>query len=390
MTRRRAWVVGVGAVTPLGETWTASARAHAEGASAIARITRFDVTGFPCTVGAPIEIDPETDRRMPIALRAAAEAWTQASVDVARDRIGVFVGAEAGRPDFGAVVALARASSGDRRTLAALAPKIAPSVTSPGAIASALARTIGADGPVETVALACASSAAAVAEAVRAIRSGECDVALAGGVGADLDQLMLASFGMLGAVSARGVACPFDLRRDGFVIGEGAAFVVLSVDRRGAMAELLGIGRTMDAYRLTAPEPDGTGATRAMRAALADAALDHVDYVQAHGTSTPLNDATEAEAIRRVLNKSIDRTRVASVKGAIGHAIAGAGALGLLCGIEAVARGTLLPTAGLTDPDPRCELPHVIGKAVQAAAATAMVNSFAFGGANVSLVVGAA
>ena len=138
---------------------------------------------------------------------------------------------------------------------------------------------------------------------------------------------------------------------------------------------------------LTAPEPGGLGASRAMQAALADGRLETVDYVQAHGTSTPLNDAVEAEALRRVLGRGLDRARVSSVKGALGHAIAGAGALGFLCAVEAVARGRLLPTAGLTEPDPRCALPHITGRAVTASAATALVSSFAFGGANVSLAV---
>ena len=301
----------------------------------------------------------------------------------------MFVGAEAGRPDFATIVAVAR-RAGDLGALAPLASRIAASVTSPAAVASMLAASISAEGPVETVSLACASSAAAIAEAARAVRSGECDVALAGGVGADVDQLMLASFGVLGALSARGVSCPFDVRRDGFVLGEGAAFVVLTSDRRGALAELVGIGRTMDAYRLTAPEPDGAGATRAMQAALADARIETVDYVQTHGTSTQLNDAAEAQAVQRALGSGLDRARVASVKGAIGHAIAGAGALGFLCAIEAVARGTLLPTAGLEHPDPQCALPHIIGRAVHARAQTALVNSFAFGGANVSLAIRAA
>jgi len=383
---RRVWVVGVGAVTPLGATWVDSVAALAAGEIAIGPVTRFDVTGFPSTVAATIEPVGAGDRRLLLARTAAAEAWTQAAIDVPAARIGIFVGAEAGRPDFATVVAVSRAG-GNVAALAPLAARIGRGATSPGAVASMLAAMTGAHGPVETSSLACASSAAAIAEAGRCIRSGECDVALAGGVGADVDQLMLASFGLLGALSARGVSCPFDVQRDGFVLGEGAAFVVLAREPRGAIAELAGIGRTMDAYRLTAPEPEGAGAARAMQSALADAGLDAVDYVQTHGTSTPLNDAAEAHALHRVFGRALDRARVASVKGAIGHAIAGAGALGFLCAVEAVARGTLLPTAGLAHPDPLCALPHVVGTAAYASAASALVNSFAFGGANVSLAV---
>jgi 3-oxoacyl-(acyl-carrier-protein) synthase len=386
VSERRVWVTGVGAVTPLGRTWNESAAALASGETAIRPITRFDVTGFPCTVAATVETSGQGDRRIELACRAAEDAWHQASSDVAAERIGVFVGAEAGRPTFATTVAVTRAVAA-RRSLAPLASQISPVVTSPASVASTLAQMIGAHGPVETISLACASSAAAIAEAARALRSGECDVALAGGVGADVDQLMLASFGLLGALSARGASCPFDIRRDGFVLGEGAAFVVLEIDRRRAFAEVAGIGRTMDAYHLTAPDPDGVGAERAMRAALVDARIDKVDYVQSHGTSTPLNDIAEAQALRRVLGNTLDTAHVASVKGAIGHAIAGAGALGLLCAVEAVARGVLLPTAGLQDPDPQCPLPHLIGHALRANATTALVNSFAFGGANVSLAL---
>jgi 3-oxoacyl-[acyl-carrier-protein] synthase II len=379
----------MGAVTPLGGTWTDSVVELAAGRSAIAAITRFDVTGFPSSVAAVIEPAGDGDRRTTLARRAAAEAWAHARPDVAAERIGVFVGAEAGRPDFATVVAMARAIEAGR-SLASLASRITAQAVSPGAVASALAAQIGAHGPVETVSLACASGAAAIAEAARALRAGECDVALAGGVGADVDQLMLASFGLLGALSTRGESCPFDVRRDGFVLGEAAAFVVLEIHRRGALAELAGIGRTMDAYRLTAPDPQAGGAARSMAAALADARIDAPAYVQAHGTSTPLNDAAEALALQRVLGGALDRARVASVKGALGHSIAGAGALGFLCAVEAVARSTWLPTAGLVHPDPACALPHLVGAALRAPAETALVNSFAFGGANVSLALRAA
>jgi 3-oxoacyl-[acyl-carrier-protein] synthase II len=320
-----------------------------------------------------------------IAELAAVEAWQDARVDAAPERLGVFVGAESGRPAFATIVELAR-----RRSFAALASQVAALATSPAAVASRLAGRFGARGPVETISLACASGAAAIAEAARAIRAGECDVALAGGVGADVDPLMAASFGVLGALSARGVSRPFDIERDGFVLGEGAAFVVLTAARGRARAELAGIGRSMDGYRLTAPEPEGLGASRSMQAALDDARVDRVDYIQAHGTSTPLNDAAEALAIRRTFGRALDDARVASVKGAIGHAIAGAGAIAFLCAVEAVATGTLLGTAGLETPDPECALPVIAGRAVRRAAGTALVNSFAFGGANVSAVVSAA
>jgi 3-oxoacyl-(acyl-carrier-protein) synthase len=401
------FVRGVGAVTPLGATWPASLARLAAGDSAIAPVTSFDVQGFPSTVAAAVPPgmlaggDGEGDggdRRWLLLLPAAEEAWRAAAVAVEPARLGVFVGAESGRSSFAAVVALARAAAGpggafDHRGFAAEARRLAPhldaSAVSPAAVASRLARRFGAQGPAVTVSLACASGAAAIAEAARSIRGGGCDVAICGGVGADVDPLMLVGFGRLGALSARGISCPFDVRRDGFVVGEGAAVVVLARERGPAAVELAGEGRSLDGHHLTAPDPGGDGAERAMRAALAGAGEVAVDYVQAHGTSTPLNDAVEAAALRRVLGRPLEDAdvHVSSVKGALGHAIAGAGALGFACAWQAVQDGLLLPTAGLLEPDPGCPLPHVRGSARRAAVRTALVNAFAFGGANCSLVL---
>jgi 3-oxoacyl-[acyl-carrier-protein] synthase II len=394
--RRRVYVRGVGAYTPLGETWPETTRALAEGRTAILPVSGFDVTGFPCQVAAAIpgEADQE-DRRLPFARRAAAEAWQMAALAQPMGRIGVFVGAESGRGTFRTVLGLARAAGGgatfdhDRFALHArpFAERIDASVLSPAAVASVLAGEVNAEGPVETVSLACASGSAAIVEGARAIRLGLCDVALCGGVGADVDPLMLVGFGLLGILSARGVSCPFDVRRDGFVVGEGAAMVVLSSEPGDAACELAGIARSLDAHHLTAPDPEGDGAARAMQAALRDAGLSSVDYVQAHGTSTPLNDAIEAAAIRRVLGPGVEHVHVSSVKGAMGHWVAGAGAIGFLCAWEAVCSGTVFPTAGLEQPDPACEVPHVLGKALQKDVGAALANSFAFGGANSCLVV---
>jgi 3-oxoacyl-[acyl-carrier-protein] synthase II len=397
---RPVFVRGLGAVTPLGADWPSSRETLAGGASAVAPVTRFDVTGFPSTVAAAVPdsfcaTGTHRDRRWGLLAPAADEAWRQAGVDAPAARTGVFVGAESGRSSFATVLALARAAGGgdrfDARAFgvgaAALAPNLDPHLVSPAAVTSALARRLGAAGPAVTVSLACSSSAAAIAEGARAIRCGQCDVAVCGGVGADVDPFMLAGFGKLGALSARGASCPFDARRDGFVVGEGAAVVVLAAARGGARVELCGEARSLDAYHLTAPDPEGAGAERAMRGALAAAGGPHVDYVQAHGTSTPLNDAVEAAAIRRVLGGELDQALVSSIKGALGHAIAGAGALGFLAACAAILDGCVLPTAGLHEADAACALPHVRGRAVARPVTTALVNAFAFGGANTSLVL---
>jgi 3-oxoacyl-[acyl-carrier-protein] synthase II len=387
--RRRVFVNGVGAFTSLGDTWTQTRDALSMGTCAVRPIESFDTSGFPSRHAAGIDRVPAGagDRRAAFALPAADEAWRSAGLrDVPAGRIGVFVGAETGRPPPRVLLELARAPAGGLATAARdSAAAFDAREVSPAAIAFRLASRLGARGPCATLSLACASSAAAIVEGVRALRADECDVALCGGVGADVDPLMLAAFGLLGALSAAGVSRPFDRRRDGFVLGEGAAMAVLSC--RPAPVELTGVARTMDAHSMTAPAPDGGGAARAMRLALADAGRDAVDAVQAHGTSTPLNDAIEARALRDVLGPRLDSARVSSVKGALGHTIAAAGALGFLAAVEAVASGTILPTAGLELPDPDCGLPHVIGRAVSASVDAALVNAFAFGGANCSIVV---
>lgn len=406
MSAAPVYIRGVGARTPLGRRWPETLGALAAGQSAIGPIRSFDASGYPCTVAAAIDfeaLDDTKDRRLTLLLPALDEALSAAQLELAAvppERLGVFIGAESGRAPMRTVLELCQAAKsadgtgfeparfGQAAARVAAGQRAFSLLLSPAAVAQAVAAKYGAAGPVQTFSLACASSAAAIAEAVRAVRLGRCEVALCGGVGADLEPLMLAGFGKLGALSLRGESCPFDLRRDGFVVGEGAAAFVLSRAPGPDRIALVGIGRSLDAHHLTAPDPDGAGAERALRAALADAGAGDVDvdYIQAHGTSTPLNDAVEALALRRVLGDSLGRALVSSVKGALGHWVAGAGALGLACAHEAVRSGTCLPTAGLRDPDPRCDLPHVLAT-LQRPVRRALVNAFAFGGANCSLVV---
>jgi len=396
MTAVPVYVRGVGAVTALGDNWPASLRALADGRSAVGPVLGFDVTHFPSTVAAAIASFPhEGDRRLALVRQAAREAWEASGVGAVEPaRLGIFLGAESGRAPFATLHALTRGAGGGTRfdhaqfgvNAGALVAEFDASIISPAAVTSALAREYGAHGPAVTISLACSSGASAIAEAARAIRLGVCDVALCGGVGADVDPMMLAGFGRIGALTARGVSCPFDLRRDGFVVGEGAAMVVLARVRGTATVELAGEGRSLDAHHLTAPDPEGDGAARAMRAALDTAGMNRVGYIQAHGTSTPLNDAVEALALRRVFGRQLDTALVSSVKGALGHWIAGAGALGFLCAHAALEQGIVLPTANLAEPDPACDLPHVMGKAVTRQVDAALVNAFAFGGANCALV----
>lgn len=417
MSATPIYIHAVGAVTPLGGTWQATVPGLLAGRSAIAPITTFDVRGFPCTAGAVVpdsELPPlpqtlPPDRRLRLFLPALAEALAALPAPLPLGpRLGVFLGAESGRASLSAVCQLVQLAGGgtdfDHRQFGVNAAHFARQqpqqalLVSSAAVAQHVAVLHHATGPVQTFSLACASSAAAIIEAVRALRLGLCGVAVTGGVGADVDPLMLAGFGKLSALSLRGESCPFDVRRDGFVLGEGAAALILSrtppprFPQQPCVA-ILGVGRSLDAYHLTAPDPEGHGAERAMRQALSDAGLSHVDYVQAHGTSTPLNDVVEASVLGRVFCDTRQTLAlrplpwVSSFKGALGHPIAAAGAIGVLCAHEALRTQILPPTAGLSQPDPRCDLPHITGHSMQAPIRTALVNAFAFGGANCSLVL---
>jgi 3-oxoacyl-[acyl-carrier-protein] synthase II len=383
---RPVFVRGVGAVSALGR-WPATAAALADGAVSVGPVD-FDAGGFPCPVASVVrEALPEgADRRIQLALAAVDDAW--AAADVPADRIGVFVGAESGLARFEAAHQLSRAAGGGSHFEEAAFAEAAftwadPARTSPAAVAWAVAGRVGAAGPNRTISSACASGLSALIEGARAIRAGACDLAVCGGVGADVDPLTLAGFGRLGALSERGVAAPFDRQRDGFVLGEGAAFLVLAAERGDAVVEVAGAGRTLDGHHITAPDPDGAGARRAMAAALDEAGRPAIGYLQAHGTATVVGDAVEARALREVVR--LDDALVGAVKGALGHWIAGAGALGALCAAEAVASGLCLPTANLIEPE--SELPHLVGRAIRRPVDAALVSSFGFGGTNASMVL---
>lgn len=399
---RKVYVRGVGAVTPLGISWNESKENLHSGQKAIGPVRSFDSQNFPSRVAAEIppslfqKLKFHEDRRISLIEKASEEAWQQAEISLADPtRLGVFIGAESGRASFSTVVGLAKSSgSGDKfdheifaRSAGAYSSKVQFEMVSPAAVASFLAKKFNAHGSCHTVSLACSSAAIAMVEAVRHLRMGVCDTAICGGVGADVDPLMLAGFGKISALSARGESCPFDIQRDGFVVGEGAAIILLSTEKAHSNITVSGAGRTLDAFNLTAPDPEGDGAFRAMKQALSQAQLQHVDYIQAHGTSTVLNDRIEALALHRALGSEIKKAHVSSVKGALGHWIAGAGAIGFLAAHEALASGLMIPTAGLNNPDPSLELNHVQGTAQKKEVHSALVNSFGFGGANASLVL---
>ena len=347
----------------------------------------------PETVMTPKEAR-RTDRFTQLAVAAADQAATEAGLLGGIDprRVGVIVGT-----GVGGLTTLQREcqtwlEEGDR----AVSPLFVPMMM-PNAAAGQIAMRLGLHGPGFSIASACSTGAHSIGEAARMIARGEVDAMVAGGTEAALVGLCIAAFRKMGALSREGESRPFDSRRDGFVMGEGAGVLVLEREEharaRGAkiFARVVGYGASNDAFHITQPEANGRGAIEAMHAALRDADLSPADvgYVNAHGTSTPINDRVEAFALRKVLGE--DGPPVSSCKGAVGHTLGAAGAIEALACVEALVRGALPPTLGLEDVDPECEADHIAGAPREAPdLKVAMSNSFAFGGQNATLVLQAA
>ncbi len=392
---QRIVVTGMGAVSSLGHdlpsTWSALTQAR----NGIRTIERFDPTGFQVTFAAEVSVPHAgPDLKGSLAMRAASEALRQSGLE-GGPRVGVLLGSEADRPPLPLVAR--RMHQGQTPTPEEMA------ASAPWAPTRSLARRMGATGHQATVSTACTSSAQAIGEAMLRIRRGELDAALAGGVDVLVDPLMVTGFAILGALSTRnedpGAACrPFDIDRDGFVLADGAAMMTLEslahAKARGAtvLGELLGYGCSLNAWRITDAPPDGGGAALAMRAALDDARLDAsaIDYVNAHGTSTPQNDVSEARALQTVLGPSVEHAWVSSTKSMTGHTVAACGALELLFCLLAVRDDVAPPTRNLDNPDPDCALRHVAHRAAESPIRVALSNAFGFGGNNASILVGGA
>jgi 3-oxoacyl-[acyl-carrier-protein] synthase II len=322
--------------------------------------------------------------------QAAAEAGLLGEVDPAR--VGVIVGTGVGGLTTLQKECQTWLEEGDR----AVSPLFVPMMM-PNAAAGQIAMRHGLHGPGFSIASACSTGAHSIGESARLITRGEADVMIAGGTEAALVGLCIAAFRRMGALSREGVSRPFDARRDGFVMGEGAAVLVLEREEhavaRGAkiLARVTGYGASNDAFHITQPEENGRGAVEAMTKALADADLSPSDvgYVNAHGTSTPINDRVETMALRQIMGE--DGPPVSSCKGAIGHTLGAAGAIEALACVEALQRGALPPTLGLEEVDPECEADHIAGAPREAPdLKVALRNSFAFGGQNATLVLQAA
>lgn len=425
MEKPRVVITGIGVVTPIGigveEYW----RAALGGASGSKLITHFDPAGLPSQMAAVVReeqdierlrlwvgADPEEARVALFALAAARMASEASCWDsfYGRDRLGIFLGTSGGRVDLRRQAEIAyrsRAKNGREINIAAYVKEYGKSLDEnavlrlfPQYVTALIAGSLGITGSSSTIQTACTSSAQAVGEAMRAIRRGAVDAAITGGSECIVSPIEMQLFCLLGALSRRNkeperASRPFDAQRDGFVLGEGAGLLVLErLDRameRNApiLAELAGYGTACDAYRVTDEAPDGRGAILAMRRAIEDSGLspERIDYVNAHGTSTLMNDRVETLAIKAVFEKRAYQIPVSSTKSMIGHTISAAGAIELITCVLALRDQTVPPTINYEFPDPECDLDYVPDRSRPAELEAILSNSFGFGGHNDCLVV---
>jgi 3-oxoacyl-[acyl-carrier-protein] synthase II len=423
--RRRVVITGMGVVTPLGHSVAELFASQLEGRTAVGPITHFDARTFPTTFASEVT-DFDLARFIPraeryrncgvnthFALAAGRAALAEAGLlDGAGDRarMGVYLGSGEGKEDFEALATSTAAATAPgaftaniRQAVGLLYRRLnGPQEAEQEMFIPSghLANEFALDGPFASCQTACAASSQAIGEAAELIRTGEADVMLAGGSHSMITPLGISGFNRLTALSQRNddpaaASRPFDLTRDGFVIGEGAGLVVLeeleAARARGAnvLAELTGYGSTADAYRMTDPHPEGKGAVRAMAAALADAGLNPTDvgYINAHGTSTQANDSAETKAIKAVFGPHAYKVPISSSKSMLGHLIAAAGVVELVIAVMALRKGAIPPTINYHTPDPECDLDYVPNRAREVRFRHALSNSFGFGGQNISLVV---
>jgi 3-oxoacyl-[acyl-carrier-protein] synthase II len=403
---RRVVVTGIGAITPIGIGAPALAAGLRAGRSAVRAITRFDPSPFHSRIAAEVadfvpgdHIEQRKVRRFDrfaqFSVAAARLALADAGLDLVRedrDRVGAMMGTALGGVAHGEAQSLKFYSEGPR----AVDPGLALTVFA-GADSCNIAIEFGVSGPNATNGMSCASGTIAVGEAYRSILLGDADVMIAGGAEAPLAPLCFGAFAIIRAMSTRNddpahASRPFDVSRDGFVMGEGAAVLVLE-ERSRALArgapvyvEVCGYGLTNDAHHMTAPRPDGRQAARAMRLALGTVAPGDVGYVNAHASSTPLNDPTESSSVRQVFGDHVPRLPVSGTKGYYGHALGASGAIeAAICALSSRDRW-LPPTINLDVADPACDLDHVRGPGRVADPEYLLSNSFGFGGINAALL----
>ena len=401
---RRAVVTGLGAVTPIGNDVATFWSNLVAGVSGVGPITQFDASGEEVRIAAEVKgfeprdwIDSKQARRMSrfaqLAVAAARQAIDGSRLEIGdhnRDDVAVVVNTGGGGIGDVAIGQQTFLQQGGRRVSPFMVPMLSPSMG-----AAQISIQNGTRGPVVTSVAACASGVQAFIEAQRMIEHGDVDVVIAGGTESAILPVAFAALGNMGALSKRNeepekASRPFEADRDGFVFGEAAVVLVIEAaehaEARGAgiVAEVAGGALTGDAFHISAPDPSGYGATLAMQRALRDAHLEmeSVDYVVAHGTSTPLNDATETKAIRAAFGGHADRLAVSSNKSMIGHTLGAAGAVSGLAAVLAIRDGILPPTINYETPDPACDLDYVPNQARHAPVNVAIANGFGFGGQN--------
>ncbi|HEX7828380.1 MAG TPA: beta-ketoacyl-ACP synthase II [Thermoanaerobaculia bacterium] len=408
MSKRRVVVTGLGMISPLGIGNETTWQGLVEGRSGIGRITKFDASAYTSQIAGEVRgFDPEqwiekkevkkSDTFIHYALAAATMAATDAGLEMAKedgDRVGVVIGSGIG--------GLPLIEEMHRKLLERGPSRISPFFI-PGLIVNLAAGQIsikfGAKGPSSAPATACATGAHAIGDASRIIRHDEADVMFAGGSEAVITPLALGGFAAMRALSTRNddpehASRPWDADRDGFVMGEGAGILILE-EREHALArganiycELTGYGMSSDAYHITSPAEDGDGMVRVMLRALKDAGLrpQDIQYINAHGTSTPVGDKTETIAIKRVFGEDASKVAISSTKSMTGHLLGAAGGLESAIAAMTVKTGIIPPTINYTTPDPECDLDYVPNTARKMDVSHVLSNSFGFGGTNATLI----
>jgi len=406
---RRVVVTGIGLVTPLGigvdETWSNLIA----GKSGVGEITRFDTTEYSTKIAAEVkgfnaeDFMPKKDAKRTETFIAYAVAASRMALedsglkidDRNAHRVGVLTGCGLGGLHMLEVTANTVEKAGPKRVSPFFIPLLIGNMA-PGMISIHL----GAKGPNSSVATACAAGAHAIGDAYEIIKYGKADAMITGGVESVITRTCIAGFGAMKALSTRNddpqrASRPFDKDRDGFVVGEGSGMLILeSLEHalaRGAKiyAEMAGYGMSGDGYHMTSPPPDGDGAARCMQAAIADAGIQpsQIDYINAHGTSTPLNDLYETRAIKTVFGEFARKVPVSSTKSMTGHLLGGAGGIETVFTSLILTHDILPPTINLDNPDEECDLDYIPNVARKAVVTYAMTNSFGFGGTNAALIL---
>ncbi len=402
------YITGIGAVSPIGKTAWESFSAAVAGKSGIsapeqfnAELTQIFAAGQVKDFSPEPYVNKREAKRMArftqMAIVAAAQAWEEAGFkpeDYDPERVGVVLGSGMGGLDVICEQYAELVNNGPRSVSSFFIPKAIVNTT-----AGLIAIRYGLNGPCYSIVTACASGADAIGHAYYAVREGRADAMLVGGAESVMIELAVQGFHQMGALSestdVTRASIPFDKERDGFVIGEGAAFLLLeseaSAKRRGAkpIGTLAGYAQTCDAHHITAPQPEGRQAARAMAEAIRDAGIskEQIGYINAHGTSTPLNDATESAAIESCFGEHAAKLKVSSTKSMTGHMLGAAGAFEAVLSLLALNEGVAPPTIGLENEDEVCRLNYVKGRAQKLESEYALSNSFGFGGHNSCLVL---